>query len=183
MKTKRIALCAVLTAMALGLSYMERFLPLQLVVPLPGVKLGLANIVTLLALYFLGGRTAVTVLVLRCFLGSVFGGGVTALAFSLMGGLLALVTMLAARRLRFLSVYGVSILGAAAHNVGQIFAAMAVLKSVTVASYLPFLLFVSIATGMITGAADSASFRALLAAGQRSVLPVQIPHFHKTPEV
>ena len=181
MKTKRIALCAVLTAMALGLSYMERFLPLQLVVPLPGVKLGLANIVTLLALYFLGGRTAVTVLVLRCFLGSAFGGGVTALAFSLTGGLLALVTMAAARRLPFLSVYGVSILGAAAHNIGQIFAAMAVLKSVTVVSYLPVQLLVSIATGMLTGAAASASFRALLAAGQRPVLAV--PHYRKTPEV
>lgn len=181
MKARRIALCAVLTALALGLSYMERFLPLQLVVPLPGVKLGLANIVTLLALFFLGGRTAVTVLVLRCFLGSVFGGGVTALAFSLTGGLLALFTMAAARRLRLLSLYGVSVLGAAAHNIGQIFAAMAVLKSVTVVSYLPFLLLVSIATGLLTGAAASASFRALLAAGQRPVLSV--PHFHKTPEV
>ena len=180
MKAKRIALCAVLTALALGLSYMERFLPLQLVVPLPGVKLGLANIVTLMALCFLGGRTAVTVLVLRCFLGSVFGGGVTALAFSLTGGLLALGVMGAARRLPFLSVYGVSILGAAAHNIGQIFAAMAVLKSVTVVSYLPFLLLVSMATGMLTGAAASASFRALIAAGQRPVL--SIPHL-QTPEV
>ena len=181
MKARRMALGAVLTALALGLSYMERFLPLQLAVPLPGVKLGLANIVTLLALFFLGGRTAATVLVLRCFLGSVFGGGVTALAFSLTGGLLALGAMWAARRLPFLSVYGVSILGAAAHNIGQIFAAMAVLKSYTVVSYLPFLLIVSIATGLLTGAAASASFRALIAAGQRPVLAN--PHFHKTPEV
>ena len=181
MKAKRIALGAVLTALALGLSYMERFLPLQLVVPLPGVKLGLANIVTRMALLFLGGRTAVTVLVLRCFLGSVFGGGVTALAFSLVGGLLALGTMGAARRLPFLSLYGVSILGAAAHNIGQIFAAMAVLKSVTVVSYLPFLLLVSIATGLLTGAAASASFRALRAAGQMPLRPAPYPH--KTPEV
>ena len=183
MKTKRIALCAVLTALALGLSYLERFLPLQLAVPLPGVKLGLANIVTLMALIFLGGRTAVTVLVLRCFLGSMFGGGVTALAFSLVGGLLALGTMAAARRLPFLSLYGVSILGAAAHNIGQILAAMAVLKSWTVVSYLPLLLLVSIAAGLLTGAAASAAFRALLAAGQRPVLPTVHPQFHKTPEV
>ena len=61
--TKRLTMGAILTALALALSYMERFLPLQLVVPLPGVKLGLANIVTLMALCFLGGRTAVTVLV------------------------------------------------------------------------------------------------------------------------
>ena len=155
MKAKALALCAVLVALALGLSYLERFLPLQMAVPLPGVKLGLANIVTLMALYFLGTRPAVTILGLRCFLGSLFGGGLSALAFSLTGGLL--------------SVYGVSVLGAAAHNLGQICAAMVLLGSVYVISYLPFLLAVSVLTGLATGAASSASFRALLAAGQRPI--------------
>ena len=138
MKTKALALCAVLVALALGLSYLERFLPLQMAVPLPGVKLGLANIVTLMALYFLGTRPAVTILGLRCVLGSLFGGGLSALAFSLTGGLLALGTMTLARRIPALSVYGVSVLGAAAHNLGQICAAMVLLGSVYVISYLPF---------------------------------------------
>ena len=153
MKTKALALCAVLVALALGLSYLERFLPLQMAVPLPGVKLGLANIVTLMALYFLGTRPAVTILGLRCVLGSLFGGGLSALA----------------RRIPALSVYGVSVLGAAAHNLGQICAAMVLLGSVYVISYLPFLLAVSVLTGLATGAASSASFRALLAAGQRPI--------------
>ena len=161
MKTKALALCAVLVALALGLSYLERFLPLQMAVPLPGVKLGLANIVTLMALYFLGTRPAVTILGLRC--------GLSALAFSLTGGLLALGTMTLARRIPALSVYGVSVLGAAAHNLGQICAAMVLLGSVYVISYLPFLLAVSVLTGLATGAASSASFRALLAAGQRPI--------------
>ena len=168
-QAKRITLCAVLIALALGLSYMERFIPLNLVVPLPGIKLGLANIVTLMALYFLGLKTAFTVLILRCFLNSLFSGGITALAFSLTGGILAMLIMALVRKFPFLSIYGVSILGAAAHNIGQIFAAMLLLKSAYVFAYLPLLLAVSVVTGLITAAASAGTFRALAASGQ-------IPH-------
>ena len=163
-KTQRLARAALLTALALGLSWMERFIPLQLLVPLPGIKLGLANLVTLFALYFLGGRMALAILCVRCLLGSLFGGGVTAFCFSITGGLLALAVMVAARRLPLLSVYGVSILGAAAHHVGQILVAVALLRSGYVVAYLPFLLLVAIATGFLTGAISSALFRAMLAA-------------------
>lgn len=163
-KTQRLARAALLTALALGLSWMERFIPLQLLVPLPGIKLGLANLVTLFALYFLGGRMALAILCVRCLLGSLFGGGVTAFCFSITGGLLALAVMALARRLPLLSVYGVSILGAAAHHVGQILVAVALLRSGYVVAYLPFLLLVAIATGFLTGAISSALFRAMLAA-------------------
>lgn len=163
-KTQRLARAALLTALALGLSWMERFIPLQLLVPLPGIKLGLANLVTLFALYFLGGRMALAILCVRCLLGSLFGGGVTAFCFSITGGLLALAVMALARRLPVLSVYGVSILGAAAHHVGQILVAVALLRSGYVVAYLPFLLLVAIATGFLTGAISSALFRAMLAA-------------------
>lgn len=163
-KTQRLARAALLTALALGLSWMERFIPLQLLVPLPGIKLGLANLVTLFALYFLGGRMALAILCVRCLLGSLFGGGVTAFCFSITGGLLALAVMALARRLPLLSVYGVSILGAAAHHVGQILVAVALLRSGYVVAYLPFLLLVAIATGFLTGAISSTLFRAMLAA-------------------
>ena len=162
--TQRLARAALLTALALGLSWMERFIPLQLLVPLPGIKPGLANLVTLFALYFLGGRMALAILCVRCLLGSLFGGGVTAFCFSITGGLLALAVMALARRLPLLSVYGVSILGAAAHHVGQILVAVALLRSGYVVAYLPFLLLVAIATGFLTGAISSALFRAMLAA-------------------
>ena len=89
-KTKRLALCAMMLALALALSYMERFLPLQLIIPLPGVKLGLANIVTLIALYLFGPGTAFAILIPRCMMGAIFGGGITGLLFSLCGGVLAL---------------------------------------------------------------------------------------------
>ena len=164
-KTKRLALCAVLISLALALSYMERFLPLQLLVPLPGVKLGLANIVTLIALYLLGPASAFAILVPRCIMGAVFGGGITGLAFSLTGGLLAMSTMVLARKVRFFSVFGVSVLGAAAHSVGQILAAMVLMNSVYVGAYLPYLLGVSIFTGLATGTAGAGVLRVLSKTG------------------
>ena len=92
-KVNQMTLCAILISMALVLSYMERFIPLQMVIPLPGIKLGLANVVTLMALFFLGQKSAFTILILRCILGSVFGGGISGLAFSMTGGILAMSVM------------------------------------------------------------------------------------------
>ncbi len=153
--TKHLVQGAVLTSLALALSYMERFIPLQLLIPLPGVKLGLANVVSLIALYFLGTKSAFAILVLRCFLGAVFGGGITGLLFSLTGGLLSMTVMALCKNAPLLSVYGVSILGAAAHNVGQILAAMVLMHSIYIGMYLPYLLAVAIFTGLATGAAGA----------------------------
>lgn len=149
-KTKKLTLCALLTALALGLSYVERFLPLQLLIPLPGIKLGLANVVTLVTLSLLGKSYAFGVLVARCLLGAIFGG-LTGLAFSLSGGVLALTVMCIAAKCKALSVYGISVLGAATHNIGQILMAMALMGSFYVAAYLPWLLLISVVTGLLTG--------------------------------
>jgi heptaprenyl diphosphate synthase len=160
-RTKKLTLCAVLVALALALSYTERFLPLQWLIPLPGVKLGLANIVTLIALYLMGGKYAVAILVPRCILGSIFGGGITGLLFSLTGGMLAMGVMILCRKMPHLSIYGVSVLGAAAHSVGQILAAMGLMQSVYVLAYLPYLLGISIFTGLATGAAGAGVLRVI----------------------
>ena len=150
-KAKQISLSAVLIALALALSYTERFIPLQLVIPLPGIKLGLANIVTLVALYLFKTRYAFFILIPRCIFGALFGGGITGLMFSLTGGILALLAMAVLQRIGIFSVYGVSILGAAVHNMGQILVAMVLMNSVYVGAYLPYLLILAIMTGMITG--------------------------------
>ena len=162
-KTKRLSLCAVLIALALALSYTERFIPLQMVVPLPGVKLGLANIVTLIALYLMGPKAAFAILIPRCVFGAVFGGGITGLMFSLTGGILAMCVMALARKTPIFSVYGVSILGAAAHNIGQILAAMVLMNSIYIGAYLSYLLIVALFTGFATGAACAGVLRALKA--------------------
>ena len=160
-KTRSLTLCAMLLSLALVLSYVESFFPLQLVVPLPGVKLGLANIVSLVALYLLGAKQAYAILALRCVLASAFGGGITSLIFSFTGGTLSMLIMALCCRLPFLSVYGVSILGAAAHNVGQICAAMLLMHSVYIGAYLPWLLAVGLLTGFAIGAAGAGVLRVL----------------------
>ena len=160
-KTKQLALCAVMIALALALSYTERFIPLQLVVPLPGVKLGLANIVTLVALYLMTPKQAFLILIPRCILGAMFGGGITGLLFSLLGGILALSIMSLTKKHSPFSIYGVSILGAAAHNIGQILAAMVLMRSVYIGAYLPYLLIISVLTGFLTGGACAGILRIL----------------------
>ena len=146
--TKAITTCAVLAALALALSYLESFFPPLL--PLPGVKLGLANIVTVYALYALGASNALAILVVRCLLGSLFAGNASALLFSLLGGLAAMLVMIALHALPRLSVYGVS--------VG---AAMLTLGSAAPLAYLPFLLLVSVFTGALTGFVAALLFRAM----------------------
>ena len=159
--TRNIALCAVLAALALGLSTLEGLFPLSLIVPLPGVKLGLANIVTVFALYQLGAGAALAILLTRCLLGGLFAGNVSAMLFSLLGGVTAMLVMIGLFRLRKLSVYGVSVGGAAAHNCGQVAAAVLTLGNTAPLYYLPVLLGVSLFTGALTGLISACLFRAL----------------------
>ena len=156
--TRQLTLCALLTAMALALSYMEGFLP---VLPLPGAKLGLANIVTLFALYALGPAQAILILAARCILGAMFAGNLNALLFSLLGGFAALGAEILLKRCRRLSVYGVSMGGAAAHHCGQVAAAILTLGNSAPLGYLPLLLWVSLFTGAVTGLLAAMLFRAL----------------------
>ena len=160
-KAKQISLYAILLALALALSYMERFVPLQLIIPLPGMKLGLANIVTLLALCLFKNRYALLILICRCVLGSIFGGGITGLAFSLCGGLLAFGCMVLGKKVTRFSIFGVSVLGAAAHNIGQILAAMVLMNSVYVGNFLPYLLILAVFTGLLTGTICAGVLRVL----------------------
>ena len=149
MKTKQLTTGAILAALALALSYVEGMFPLP--VPLPGFKLGLANIVTLFALYTLGAPSALSILLVRVLLGAMFAGNASALIYSLLGGFAAMAVMIALSRARGLSVYGVSIGGAAAHNIGQVAAAMLTLGSAAPAAYLPLLLVVAVFSGALTG--------------------------------
>ena len=159
--TKQLTLCALLTALALALSYVENFLPLSLAIPIPGIKLGLANIVTVFALYALGPGQALMILLARCLLGAVFVGNMNALIFSLLGGVSAMLVEILLSRLPKLSVYGVSVGGAAAHNCGQVAAAVLTLGNTAPLYYLPILLGVSLFTGALTGLLAACLFRAL----------------------
>lgn len=153
MQPKKLTLCGMLTALAIVLSLAEQLFPLDAIVPVPGVKLGLANVVTLFALTRLSARDAVAILLCRVALSSLLMGSVTAFLFSLFGGLLALIVMGLVLRAegKFCSVLGVSVAGAAAHNIGQIIAAVIWMKTGAVVAYLPLLLVMSVPLGLVTG--------------------------------
>ena len=157
--TKQLTLCAVLAALALALSYIEGMFPPP--VPLPGFKLGLANIVTVYALCALGALPALAILLVRVLLGAMFAGNASALIYSLLGGFAAMLVMIALKRFDKLSIYGVSVGGAAAHNCGQVAAAVLTLGSAAPLAYLPVLLIVALFTGALTGFIASLLFRAM----------------------
>ncbi len=148
---RRLSLCAVLTAAALALSFGENLLPLAVLLPLPGLRLGLANLVTVYALCRLSVREAALILCARCLLAALVGGNAAGLWFSLSGGVLALLTMAAALRFKKFSLVGVCIFGAAAHNTGQIVASLLYFRSPAPLLYLPPLLACSVVTGTVTG--------------------------------
>ena len=147
-RTKKLALYAILLALALVLSFVES-VALPSAIPLPGVKLGLSNIITLFTLYALGGIPCAVILILRCIMAAFFGGGVTSLLFSLAGGILALLTMIFTKRMGTFSIYGVSIAGSAAHGIGQILAAALIFGSTSIFMYLPIMLLASLVTGAV----------------------------------
>lgn len=149
---KKLALNSMLISLALVLSYMERFIPLNLIIPVPGIKLGLANIVTMFALFFLGIPSAVTVTVLRCLLASFLFGGMSSLLYSLAGAFLALIVMIVLKTgyNKMFSLLGISIGGAAAHNTGQILMASLMMRNAAIFAYLPVLLLTGLATGLLT---------------------------------
>ena len=155
MKMRTIAICAIMTALALALSYAENVFALTAFIPIPGIKLGLANIVTLTALYTVGVAPALIIAVLRSALAAAFTSGATSFIFSVTGGLLSVGVMYGIKAFgrERVSLWGVSIAGAAAHNTGQIIAAWVMLGSASVFAYLPLLLVASILTGAAIAAA------------------------------
>lgn len=149
-KTKKLALMAVLTAIALTIFMLEAQLPAP--VPIPGVKLGLANIVTLTAMLILGRREAGAILAARIIMGAVFAGNPSAMLYSAAGGVLAyaamclLVGVVPEKRL-----WAVSAVSAVAHNMGQLLACVLVVKTPGVFIYAPALIVSGVITGVFTG--------------------------------
>lgn len=151
-KTRKLALMAMFTAASLIVFVIEAQIPAP--IPVPGVKLGLANIVTLIAMVMLGRREAGLILLVRIAMGSMFAGGVSAFIFSIAGGALAYAVMCLTLKLfpeKLLWV--VSVLGAIAHNLGQLIAAIIITKTSSLMLYAPVLLASAVVTGAFTGLA------------------------------
>ena len=150
MKVKKLALLGLLTAIALIIFTVEAQIPP--IVPIPGVKLGLANIITVFTVFAIGAKEGVAVLVCRVFLGAVFAGNFSTIFYSAAGGAFAILATIGLKRiLTMKQIWVAGSIGAVAHSVGQMAAAIAITQTVGLIVYLPVLVAISILTGFLTG--------------------------------
>lgn len=148
-ETKRLALMGLFTALAMICGYVEMLLPIS--VGIPGVKLGLANIVIVFALYRLRSLEAFVINVLRIVLVSFMFGNLSVMIYSLAGGLLSFAAMALLKKTGKFSICGVSIAGGVCHNIGQLIVAMLVLETSALIYYGPVLLLSGLVTGLVIG--------------------------------
>lgn len=150
-KTRRLVFISVLVAQAMILSFIERMIPVPFIAP--GAKLGLANIITVTAVYMLTFKEAAAVVLLRIILTATTFGSLSSFLYSLSGGVLSLLVMASIVKVfrNEVSLVGVSISGAIAHNIGQLIVAAFVINSFLIITYLPILLIVAIPTGIFVG--------------------------------
>ena len=157
MKVKKVAVLGLCVALAMIMSYIESLFPLNLAVP--GIKMGLANIVIIFLLYRVGFSSACIVSLIRVFLVSMLFGNVMMMAYSIAGAVLSLAVMLVLKKCGKFSVVGVSIAGGVAHNAGQIIMAVILLGAKQIAYYLPVLAVTGTVTGVLIGIAASVVIR------------------------
>ena len=153
METRKIARMGLLTALALILSYVESLIPAFVAVP--GVKMGLANIVVVFALYTLGPGEAAIVSIIRVLLSSLLFGSILSLSYSAAGAIISLLSMIIMMKTKIFGVTSVSVTGGVFHNLGQILVACLVLETGVLLYYLPVLILSGTITGAVIGIASS----------------------------
>ena len=148
---KRIALCGVMTALALVFGYIEHLVPFP--IGIYGIKIGLANLVVVVMLYTMNWQSALIINLVRIFISFLLFGSATSLIYSLCGGILSFLVMMLIKSIKkpSFSVVGVSICGAICHNIGQILAAIFLLDELRIGFYLPVLIAVGALTGTLIG--------------------------------
>ncbi len=149
LETKKLAVMGLLTALAMIFGYVEAILPIS--VGIPGVKLGLANIVIVFALYRLKPSEAFLINLVRIVLVNLMFGNLSIMLYSLAGGILSVCVMTLLKKSDRFSIYGVSIAGGVFHNIGQLVVAMLVLETASLIYYGPVLLVAGLITGLIIG--------------------------------
>ena len=150
MKTKKLTAMALLTAVALTIFVVEAQIPA--LVPIPGIKLGLANIITVFAVFTFGSWEAALILAVRVFLGAVFAGNFSTILYSAAGGALAILTTILLKRfLTLKQLWVAGALGAIAHSVGQMTVAVLITQTPGLLIYLPVMIVCSVITGTFTG--------------------------------
>lgn len=148
-RANKVADYGILIALAMICSYIERLIPFDF--GLPGVKLGLANIVVVIALYILGNKGAISISIIRVILSGFLFGTMASIMYSLSGAALSLGAMIIGKKLNKLSIVGVSILGGVFHNIGQLIIAIGIIGSTKLAFYGPVLIMAGLGTGLLIG--------------------------------
>ncbi|MCQ2547973.1 MAG: Gx transporter family protein [Clostridia bacterium] len=149
--TKAIALCGIMTTIALMLSYIEAIIPFNFGVP--GIKLGLANLVVMVALCNISAKHAFVIDLVRILLAGLLFNGLFGTLYSLAGGMLSIVVMILLYKSKAFSVVGVSLAGGVAHNLGQLLVACVLVNNSNMFLYFPVLLFSGLITGIMIGIA------------------------------
>ena len=148
-KSKKVAVFALCVALAFTLSFLETMIPINIGVP--GVKIGLANLVVVAALYLLDKKEAFAISMIRILISGLLFSGAFSLLYSFAGGILSFLVMLLAMKSKKISILGVSVLGATVHNIGQIIVAAIVMQTPRIVYYLPVLLLSGAAAGIVVG--------------------------------
>lgn len=150
MRSSKVAQYGLFAALAILMGYVEMLIPLPLLVP--GMKLGLANVIIVIVLYHMDTKSAFFISLVRVFMSGLLFQGFAGLLYSLAGALLSLAVMALLKKTGKVSITGVSVMGGVFHNVGQIIVAAAVVENIKMAYYLPFLLVTGVVTGFVIGA-------------------------------
>ena len=156
---KTIAHIALLSSLALIFSYVEAIIPYNPAIP--GIKLGIANVVTVIALYKFGWKDAACVSVLRIVLAGLLFNGVFGMLYSLAGATVSFIGMLILKKTKLFSVVGVSMAGGVFHNLGQLLVAAALIEDLRIFFYFPVLLFSGIISGIAIGVAATLILKSL----------------------
>ena len=148
-KAKYVAIYAMFIALAMIFSYVESLIPLNIAIP--GIKLGLANLVVIVALYTLDAKSAFSISIVRVILVAFTFSNLSAIMFSLIGAVCSILCMLAVRALKIFSTTGVSIAGAITHNLAQLIVAIWVVDTIEVLYYMPALTIAAVVSGLLIG--------------------------------
>lgn len=158
MKTRKLTLISMLLVLAIIIFTVESQLPP--IAPIPGIKLGLANVINLMALYMLGRRESFIILVLRIVLSSIFAGNFTGFMYSISGGIICFLFMgVMSLFIKENRMWAVSVFGAIGHNIGQIIIACFIMGTFQIIWYLPILMISAIITGTFTGIAAQTALK------------------------
>lgn len=150
-KIKYVAIYGLLASLAIIVSYIERLIPMP--IPLPGIKIGLANIVVIMGLYLLDTKAAFSLSIIRIISIGFLFGSIFSIIYSLFGGILSLFIMIIGKKINIFGIVGISVLGGVFHNLGQILIAIIILQTPSLIFYAPILIIAGCITGIIIGIA------------------------------